>query len=422
MSDAETYAAEAAPVEPAAAHEDKDNSSLNTAASRDDLGPEAKASIDYTRNVIRQLRVMNDKYALAMLDYLVPHEEAVVVFVETFRLYDEFAAGNGATGSNYSRPLKLTDYSLRLWKKAMCGDGHCLWRTISFILFGTEEYWTHIRLAVLSYAYYENPTLVCFGEASNYLHERQVDVPDGEKAYTDWSFIMSMLGGQDLENQAGIWEAAVTSVLLKMPVILTKLVSVNEDSSLQANVIAVSNDGVMKIDHDEEKKIIFPEFAEAIWLINTPTGQAGAYHWDAIVDVGPSTGQEPRSPNKFSKLKDMLRGGPSPPTEFKDAAERREKPAEDADEPEVVKTWNKHGGVDGLPASMRKPPLEEKDAPRPLAEQFAGLGAWQEPSPRRSFVSAKIREFEAPPTFGLPQFGASPQRSPLGNRLPVSPQ
>ena len=57
MSDAEADAAEAAPVEPAAAHEDKDNSSLNTAASREDLGPEAKASIDYTRNVIRQLRI-----------------------------------------------------------------------------------------------------------------------------------------------------------------------------------------------------------------------------------------------------------------------------------------------------------------------------------------------------------------------------
>ena len=57
MSDAEADAAEAAPVEPAAAHEDKDNSSLNTAASRDNLGPEALASIDYTKNVIRQLRI-----------------------------------------------------------------------------------------------------------------------------------------------------------------------------------------------------------------------------------------------------------------------------------------------------------------------------------------------------------------------------
>ena len=388
MIDADADAAEAAPAEPTSAQAHEDNSSLNTALSRDNLGPEAIASIDYTKTVILQLRVMNDKYALAMLEFLVPHEEAVVVFVETFRLYDEFAAGNGATGTNYSRPLKLTDYSLRLWKKAMCGDGHCLWRTISFILFGTEEYWTHIRLAVLSFCYYEDPALVCFGEASTYLHERQNDVPEGAKAYADWSFITSMIGGQDLENQAGIWEAAAASVLLKTPVILMKLVGVNDDSSLQANVIAVSNNGIMQVEYDEEKKIVFPEFAEAIWIINSPTAKPGEYHWDAVVDVGPSTSdKDVRSPNKFSKLKDMLMAGPSPPSEYKDAAERSEKPAEDADEPAVVTTWKRHGAEAGFPAAQK----------------------------RMAAAAGK------PPTFALPQFGLAPQRSPLANRLPVSP-
>ena len=80
-------------------------------------------------------------------------------------------------------------------------------------VFGSEEYWEHMRLVVMSYAKIVNPMLEMHNASMTY---DQMKIDDGENYKLPFSYMANLLAGQDPDQHASVYEIALASKLLNM--------------------------------------------------------------------------------------------------------------------------------------------------------------------------------------------------------------
>ena len=267
----------------------------------------------YVLTKITELRVMTSTHAEKMSNMMTDLYDNVVEFVQTYELYDDdrFAPNKAMSGTGFCKKvllpedLKTTDPRRKLhpsvagftaeedwipYKKTVLGDGQCNWRSDSLLMFDTEYYWEHIRLATMFFAQHTNPTLhnhgdkpITYGEnVLNDLNGRAEVTSGAYPPWKDWEFIPYLLEGKDPAIQAGILETAVSSVLFDsnfVCLVQTAATTKGKYTECNANVVSCVRAGVF-LNADSP----IPHLDHAFWKINSP-GNNDVWHFDPVVQI-----------------------------------------------------------------------------------------------------------------------------------------
>ena len=270
-------------------------------------------AIQYVTAKASELRVMSAHGARVMAEYIEENNELIVEFVRVHRLYDNEVfrpspeAGSGRTtrtlvldyepkeggGGDFSQvpinpfPHLLENQLVQLYSRSVKGDGHCLWRTLSVLWFGTEQYWEHFRLVITSYGQVTNPVLEMHGAQQTY-DEHKIQDSNGEFS-TPFSYMTNMLAGKDPDAHPSMFELALASKFFST--IFVTLIEYRRHL-LPGNTRAIIARPSTVIDQgvigaiDQRRGDRFPNIDQAYWLINSGAGRneqgQEVYHWDAV--------------------------------------------------------------------------------------------------------------------------------------------
>ena len=101
-----------------------------------------------------------------------------------------------------------------LYRKSIRGDGQCAWGHLSMFLLGSEQYWKHIRLMVISwYAQIENLLLEMHDSSVTYGRFKIADLDGYDLPF---SYTFNVFAGHDPDQHASMYELVCTSRLRKM--------------------------------------------------------------------------------------------------------------------------------------------------------------------------------------------------------------
>ena len=151
-------------------------------------------------------------------------------------------------------------------------------------MFGSELYWKHIRLVVMSHAKIFNPVLEMHESQMTYDEMKLAEATDYKMP---WSYMINMLAGQDPDMHASMYELALASKLFKSKFVCLLDYGRQSFPGGTEAVIGVPlvtiEDGVIG---SRKYGDTLPNTDGAFWMLNSYAGknQEGVHvcHWDVI--------------------------------------------------------------------------------------------------------------------------------------------